>query len=91
MKDIDIQMETARTMMVNPRDIIPIRFAFESLDLRYLMVNPIKSGGRRTLTRYNPICDKRPVDGGFSFIFFPHIGQKYAVLSTGAEQEGQSA
>jgi len=84
------QIAITRAKIINPSEIIPICFAFGSFDFRYLIVQPIKSGGRRTLTRYNPICINTPVERGFSLIFFPHVGQKNAVASTREEQNGQA-
>jgi hypothetical protein len=79
-----------RTTIVSTREIVPICLAFGSVDFRYLIVQPIKSGGRSTLTRYNPICVQMPVERGFSFTFFPQTGQKKAVLSIVDEQNGQT-
>lgn len=78
-----------RATIVSASEIIPICFAFGSVDFKYLIVQPIKSGGRSTPTRYNPICVQMPVEGSFSFTFFPQIGQKNAVLSIVDEQKGQ--
>ena len=75
--------------IVRTREIIPIRLAVGSEDFRYLIVQPINCGGRRMLTAYTPSCVQMPVASGFSFTFFPHVGQKNAVLSTGDEQNGQ--
>ena len=76
--------------MVNPREINPICFAFGSFDRRYLIVHTIKSGEKRILTRYTPSCVPMLTERGFSFIFFPQVGQKKAVSPTGEEQNGQT-
>jgi len=83
-------MATPMATMVRTREIIPIRLAAGSEDLRYLIVQPINSGGRMMLMAYTPSCVQMPVDRGFSFTFFPHVGQKNTVLSTGDEQNGQT-
>jgi len=88
-KAIENQIAVTRAAIVSTSDIIPICFAFGSDDFRYLIVQPIKSGGRSTLARYNPICVQIPVERGFSFTFFPQVGQKKAELSIRVEQKGQ--
>lgn len=90
MNETDSQTAILMATIVRTREIIPICLAAGSEDLRYLIVHPMKSGGRRMLTAYTPSCVQMPVASGFSLIFFPHVGQKNAVLSTGDEQNGHT-
>jgi len=48
------------------------------------------SGVKKIAKRYSPVCVSQVVEGGFSFKFFPQLGQKNHSAVMGWWQVGQT-